>query len=119
MKLSTAIRIGSMTTKQIKGAAWDGDNGYCALGAALSAVNVAPKLLEWDRQVREKFAISEALTMNPADPTSFVQQLIDVIWKLNDNAGWTREAIADFVEQVEIKEESKQQLQSQEAVLHE
>lgn len=106
MKLSAAIRIGSMTTKQIKGSASNGQGGYCALGAALTALNIEPGFYLWADQIREHFPISETPVVHPLSGEEGTLALIDVIWSLNDYWNWTREQIADFVGQVEIKTEA-------------
>jgi hypothetical protein len=92
MKLSAAIRIGSMTTKQIKGNFTDGGNGRCALGAAIDATGVKVKY--------GADAISQLHELFPQYPT----ELLIAVWLRNDGVNefaakpWTREQIADWVE---------------------
>lgn len=89
MKLSTAIRIGSMTTKHITGRMWDGGNGRCALGAALDASGFVFKTGCGDPYLatRARFNIG--------------WKCAKTIYKLNDMAGWSRDRIADYVEKCE------------------
>lgn len=92
MKLSAAIRIGSMTTKQISNRFTDGGNGRCALGAALDATGtvVHGGAKSWN-SIRELFP-------------SYPSQLLHEVWMRNDGisrAQQTREQIADYVEQYE------------------
>jgi hypothetical protein len=118
MRLSTAIRIGSLTTKQITGTAADNEGGYCALGAALNAVNIEPGFYTWGDQIRDAFPISMTQVVHPLSGDPEPKYLMDVIWSLNYYWEWTREAIADFVERIEIKEEASF-LTTRETVLHE
>src|SRR5438128_98634 len=103
-----------MTTKQIKGKFTDGGNGRCALGAALSAINGPIHNMsafpEMERLVKGKenfiavinaFPLLETTVTHPMD--GFPVRLDYVIWTLNDGYGWSREAIADFVESIENK----------------
>lgn len=89
MKLSTAIRIGSMTTKQITGHATDGGNGRCAIGAAIDAcgVRVKAEAGAWLQQFDELFPR--------------YGDICSEVWHRNDGEGrvqMTREALADWVE---------------------
>lgn len=93
MKLSTAIRIGSMTTQKITGRFHDGGNGRCALGAAADAMGCTMKQL-----VRNGFGtVCKAFSDYPSD-------LLHDVWMMNDGYGeWTdnkqtREQIADYLE---------------------
>ena len=95
MKLSTAIRIGSMTTKQIKFQFTDGGNGRCALGAAIDATgNKVSSDIAGFCQAQELFPI---LKMAADSPTSLAQTV--AVW--NDMDGLSREEIADRVEKIE------------------
>jgi hypothetical protein len=106
--LSEAIRLGAMQRPQFFGGALsgtlpDGRVGTCAIGAALEAIGV--QLIEFD-------AINA-----PAPWSDFVEQvercpavecakrntIAGVAAHLNDFHRWTREAIADWVEQMEAK----------------
>lgn len=104
MKLSEAIRLGSMLGPQLQGRTYgEHNNGTCALGAALLAIGIT----------RESYSV--ALTYFPV--TSYRVRLVDapvhiesddasvcaltVIRTLNDEYHWTREQIAAWVETIE------------------
>jgi hypothetical protein len=102
MKLSAAIRIGSMTTKQIIGLAHDGGNGRCAIGAALDAAGEQPAkrpesngnfMPMWSLRLRQLFPIAR-VTLGDMD-------VCQTIWHMNDSGRFTREQIADWVETIE------------------
>lgn len=122
MKLSAAIRIGSMTTKQIKLFFSDGGNGRCALGAAMDACNmrIAPPGV-WQAEnmmrVRERFPILAKETLNPV--THKVEEIRSIIWKLNDVSGWTREEISNWVERIENQLEQKETQRQVKAIINE
>lgn len=104
MKLSTAIRIGSMTTKQITINMRDGGNGRCAIGAALDALGYnfcGVHLAEATRH----FPVINSIVVRPGfdgiEPRKCV--MYEAIMTLNDSAGWARELIADWVEGEERK----------------
>ncbi len=100
MRLSAAIRIGSMTTKHIVGLTNDGGNGRCAIGAAMDAVGAtANQFYAWPVESKKLFPI---LRLSVAHP--FTSEAVDLqrcIWLLNDRDHCTREEIADFVEKIE------------------
>ena len=99
MKLSVAIRIGSMTTRQIIGDIHDGGNGRCAIGAAMDAVNATAKqFFAWPRESKEIFPILTCQVVHPSGDSMDLQRCV---WYLNDRDRFTREQIADFVEKVE------------------
>lgn len=91
MKLSTAIRIGSMTTKQITGKATDGGNGRCALGAAIDATGAKVLFGDWVRQAADLFPLLDTPGYD----------LMHQIVNMNDRFNFTREHIASYVEQIE------------------
>lgn len=97
MKLSAAIRIGSMTTTQITLNATDDKNGRCAIGAAIDACGVKVNNYTWDQQARKLFPI---LDKYPA--------ILRHIWQMNDMDLETRETIADYVESVEMSLDGEQ-----------
>jgi hypothetical protein len=101
MKLSAAIRIGSMTTKQIKGNYSDGGNGRCALGAALDAAGIrVDNSVFIGRRLIEVFPIVIKPVKSPVGSNIF-QELGPNVSTLNDDWGWSRERIADWVEEQE------------------
>ena len=113
MKLSTAIRIGSMTTKQIKGAVNDGGNGRCAIGAAIDATGNEPGCTAWHSQITTFFPLAGLEVKMPPHECSLCTEcryvpVFHVLYHLNDTANWTREAIADWVESVENALEEKE-----------
>lgn len=97
MKLSTAMRIGSMTTKQITVNFTDGGNGRCALGAALDAVSSKGQDFAAAWSI---FPLTLLRSVGTGDSLAFL------ISQWNDNDGRSREWIADRVEQVEAHLES-------------
>lgn len=119
MKLSTAIRIGSMTTKQIQHSFNDGKNGRCALGAAADAAGI---------NIPEERSLSTAITMllyefpilskyvPTRGPIGTAHSLMNLIIHLNDAMGEPRESIADLVESIENEMEAKDIQPTQEKV---
>ncbi len=105
MKLSEAIRLGAMLKPQFKGGSTDGDR-TCALAAAADALgisyyNIAPyNALEY---------LYPALLVDTINPMSGRKRpLEECIWTLND-CGWTRESIADWLENIEAQQEPQPQ----------
>ena len=102
LKLSEAIRIGSLKSRQAIGF-YRRQTGVlfwkirwaCALGAARDAVH----LTESGTGFRDLFPISWELI--PCPVCAKVGLLAASIVHLNDDQRWTRERIADFVESVE------------------
>lgn len=88
MKLSAAIRIGSMTTKQIQHKATDGGNGRCAIGAAIDATGTKVCDLSWIDQSTKLFPILDEAGLS----------LLCRIVNMNDMEGRSREEISDYVE---------------------
>lgn len=114
MKLSTAIRIGSLTTRQIHFKPNDGKNGYCAVGAALFAIGEVVCPLRYFQIAEKKFPLIKILVL---DPKSHEQRSMStIIWQLNDFFGWTREQIADWVEEIENIQETTEVQPSREVV---
>lgn len=110
MKLSTAIRIGSMTTKQIRFKGNDENGGRCALGAAVDAYGVSPQARVID-QACDLFPILGRLVLTPKcllDMGAYsISPLYSCVVNLNDLCDWTREQIADYVESIENELETK------------
>ena len=102
MKLSTAMRIGSMTTQQIIYHWSDGKNGRCALGAIAAAHNINDKnVLEMMKKTYDLFPQLSIITSNPCSQIN--GQLVICISTLNDQYNWSREKIADWIEDLENK----------------
>lgn len=104
MHLSEAIRDGCRFGKQCFGAFTDGE-GYCAIGAAMRAYNVPVYI--GTLNIPEFFlGLVPALTPCPACglPKKKVSRGISIpklVYHLNDDHRWSREAIAEWVETVE------------------
>lgn len=132
MKLSEAIRLGAMVHPQGFGALishdWNGDRSRiretCALGAAWVASGgasheaiVTADLVTWRGYTRAGGRIlildlPDAWTGTLNLQTDCPERcgngtLAGTIQHLNDQHHWTREQIADFVEAIERREESK------------
>lgn len=109
MILSEAIRLGSMLHPQAFGKLWcerrDGLFGpyiresTCALGAAFEAVGgyEARDFTPWSL-----FSVSAACPQCGVEATVSNQ-----ITHLNDDHRWTRERIADFIEELEQQQNSR------------
>lgn len=107
MKLSEAIRLGSLLKPQCEGALWK-DGQSCALGAACDAVGV-PDEEDYDiaiHALRMEYPALDAEAQCPA--CSFIAgiwrrwrekeyDVEDVIIHLNDDHLWKRERIAAWV----------------------
>ena len=106
MKLSAAIRIGSMTTKQIRGLSTDGKNGRCALGAAIEATGASVHPAAWYTQSVHLFSIALKPVINPE--TNIWTTVVSAVWSLNDFNQWPRERIADWVERIENEVEAEE-----------
>jgi hypothetical protein len=83
-KLSQAIREGCKTTRQVAMVYIDHRGGACAIGAAMIAMGIDPTGLRSFSQLRKILGFPNGLHGPIADR--------------NDNMGWTREQIADWLE---------------------
>ena len=103
MRLSEAIRLGAM----LKSQGFNGDDVVhsCALRAAADAIGLADfkqgrrRILDY-AQLRCVFPILNEQRICPVLP-HYSDDMLAVIWHLNDDHRWTRERIADWVETVE------------------
>jgi len=115
MKLSEAIRLGAMLKPQAREdliqETFDASTGKlvvatCALGAALDAVGLIPENgwrdCCYNVLVTELWPILRSTAEEPCIP------LWNKITRLNDDEGWSREAIADYVEKLENVQELRQ-----------
>ena len=98
MKLSEAIRLGSLLKPQAFGGMWVGE-GSCAFGAALDAIGInaltmATGIWPWLR----------APMKCPVCGQPEVIVTLVISFHLNDKHLWTREEIADWVATVEPQE---------------
>ena len=108
MKLSEAIRLGSMATVQgFGGASILSNDAPCALGAARLAIGGrAWCQLEAYDIIYRSFPISEREMPMPSElqeKYGKVSRISRTIWLLNDICKWSREAIADWVETIEAE----------------
>lgn len=110
MRLSEAIRLGSMIHPQGFGRyhSWSHEHGStvtCALGAAEDA-----------GYFRYNMPLLRIAATCPASEWCRVHRdVFETIVHLNDDHHWTREAIADWIEAIEIKHSTE--IISEEAVL--
>lgn len=98
MKLSEAMRLGGMTTKQITGTLFrqllpGGEVGTCALGSAAYAMGLVSNSYS---NICARWPILNQEIVSPDIKAK--EQLMDVIVGLNDQKNWTREQIADWLE---------------------
>ena len=124
MRLCDAIRIGCDGTRQSPYYFDPGGNGACcAIGAASIAVGLRTRESDFlGHKNREKlFNIFPILRIIVKSPVStYTEQLESIISSLNTR-GWTREAIADWIEREfesgarltnhEVKEEQCQEVE--------
>lgn len=101
LSLSAAIRLGSMLKPQGFGHyAYQGD-GSCALVAAAEAMGISYVAVDWQDLIEELgVAVCPECGVRPRPAVKVITV------HLNDKHKWTRERIADFVEQIENKQES-------------
>jgi hypothetical protein len=111
MRLSTAIRLGSMLGRQIYGALVTSDGGSCAVGAACMAVGIIPAkyIMSLDQHTKMKNMFPTLYLRgeinSPCDCVfpfeGFGISIYGIITHLNDAHKWTRERIADWVAGIE------------------
>lgn len=106
MKLSEAIRLGSMASEKCSRHIERPDGSRCALGAALFAVGESRRQDIWHLAIARLWPWTmEELEAGPDGFRFFIPIAIrDVIWHLNDTADWSREKIADWVATIEPQE---------------
>jgi hypothetical protein len=98
MRLSEAIRLGTLMTSQAFRAVFRGD-GACAWGAALLAVGAAS---EWTVRSAGLGRWPWAFAMSVNCPSCGRSRLVcEVIAHLNDDHRWTRERIGAWVAELE------------------
>lgn len=114
LKLSEAIRLGSMMTTQGFGyRSMNNATSPCALGAARLAAGVHIFAFSKPEMLSDTFPILLAevnihdlpplynLPFNQREKVKIPHPLFDVIWRLNDVVRWSREQIADYVASIE------------------
>lgn len=117
MKLSEAIRLGSMMKPQIYGEISSGQ-GTCALGAAIEAAGLTPEpavpgIVTGSGRITETAKAGDIIIHTPEAWHAFFHGYhpcpacrvssygMRAIGHLNDEHRWTRERIADWVETIE------------------
>jgi hypothetical protein len=112
MKLSEAIRLGSLLKPQAFGNMWVG-SGSCAFGAALDALGITKSTFT---TVADTWPWLKAPMNCPAcgEPTERIARIIST--HLNDAHRWTREKIAAWVATVEPQEIEAGEIIAPEAV---
>ena len=115
MKLSEAIRLGAMMRPQCQGGKDDGVSACALLGASLAvgidsihSENFGYRSVAYaDLEVRFPVMRQPAACPDCADVWwRNCAAAMHVIWHLNDHHQWTREQIADWVEQIENQQVS-------------
>lgn len=111
MKLSDAIRLGAMLKpQQYFGGYYDRDRtSSCALGAACDAIGIDPDYerdYEYFPVMRDLLDVDcpECGSSRPVELGNGGIFCTGLIPHLNDKHHWTRERIADFVEQFEVEQ---------------
>lgn len=100
MKLSDAIRLGSMMKPQGY-RALSSESGTCALGAALDAISQPDSAPCYHWPIVDDFVVG-----CPACLGITQTWLGFIIAHLNDDHRWTRERIADWIETLEARKPS-------------
>lgn len=111
MKLSEAIRLGSMLAPKGVGVLVDVDGHTCALGAACDAVSVRIRIGQRgvNNATFKRWPILRMLVAPPV-PDLAGRKRVSVsvaIQTLNDQSGWSRERIADWIETLEAAHQPK------------
>lgn len=106
MKLSEAIRLGSMLKPQAFGMI-SHDGGTCAIGAAYDAVGIDIFHLRDSLPIAERAMVVYGKlpmlqTASECPVCGYLLEVGFVLTHLNDHHRWTREQIADWVETVEL-----------------
>lgn len=101
MKLSDAIRLGSMIRPQAFGEYY-AHGGSCAAGAAFEAVGI-PEINDsaWSAQEETWNRTLGRHVGCPVNQCCFGRSVVNMVVHLNDDHQWTREQIADWVEGLE------------------
>lgn len=103
MKLSEAIRKGSEQRPQFFGEYFglneDSILASCAIGAAIEGFTGSRNEGDGYVQLLLQFPQLKHQVIDPV--TNQIDSLANTITELNDEAKWTREAIADWVEKIE------------------
>jgi hypothetical protein len=103
MKLSEAIRLGSMIRPQGHGKLMS-DGRTCAIGAAAESAGLSMDEEKGWKRIRSVWPLLDETANHPCPPPPCHANdwvIANVIVSLNDDARWTREQIADWVETLE------------------
>jgi hypothetical protein len=118
MRLSTAIREGAKLKPQAFGANYR-DGGTCAWGAALNYEGVMDAQGHVDIFRHSSFLDDSSRNKDcPECGKSVVETDLITIAHLNDHHRWSRQRIADWVEQIENEEAAKNKSQEINNVEH-
>lgn len=103
MKLSEAMRKGCESTKSLKDSLFDDNySAACAIGAAYIGRFGDPRKFDgdWIMRFREEFE-KELMTIIEHPERSWEMDRVEIlIMLLNDMEDWTREEIADWLEEI-------------------
>jgi hypothetical protein len=105
MRLSEAIRLGAMLSPQTRGAFFKRrgqEVATCALGAAVEATGMEASGGVWQWPVLNT-VVPPAELPDRLRGGSHPLRVFEVIIALNDRCGWTRTAIADWIEEFESR----------------
>jgi hypothetical protein len=111
MKLSEAIRLGAMNGPQVFGRLGDlAGGGTCAQGAAVLAIGLMPDALR-GINIQARFIEAFPASVIPAQCPKCKENNVagNLMAHLNNDHLWTREQIADWVEQIERAQEPTSQ----------
>lgn len=117
MKASEAMRLGAMVSGQAFGVLEDEGGNTCAMGAVRAAVGLPTRHLEYwhlvasQVELYQRFPIlgTPAPALCPACSVPIVadRNLGDLLVHLNNDDRWTRERIADLVQEYESRQEQR------------
>jgi hypothetical protein len=119
MRLSEAIRLGASLAPQAFGALADARGRTCAIGAALHAIGVInDRRFGWTSAMLRfpVLRLMEEREYARCPACRVVQKDRGLIAHLNDDHRWTREAIADFIETIELHQAGDAVARSDEVV---
>lgn len=106
MRLSTAIRKGATMKPQAhNGSSYPKQS--CVIQAALDGYGVPAVVSTLYNSGQTDYTKADKLwpmlSNRVKHPLTGICQMMDILWNLNDIHKWSREAIADWVEEQEIK----------------
>lgn len=102
MNLSEAMKLGAAMTPKSTCVFFGDDGSTCAMGAACFSVGIGKDDLFLDiRAMHKRFPILDLFVQHPEEPQTRIELSLTV-YDLNDNYGWTREKIANWIEMVEV-----------------